>query len=77
MDLLTTATIVSALVGIGLFLDKVSSNNLKQIISHNLITLNRRSFSTYVAGNALSLFERLFARNALALLFGQYSLAAG
>lgn len=50
-------------------LDKISTYNWKSIVAEPLTNLDRRTFTQYVAGNALTVYEKIFSKVILSWSF--------
>lgn len=69
MDLSTIFAMIGSLIALGPVLDKITTPTFKNLLYQNILLLNRRTFAVYVAGTALSVFERIFDRRFRSLRF--------
>lgn len=69
MDLQTYVALIGAIIGSGVLLDKISSEQFKGKVASNLLSVETRSFTDYVAGTSLSIFEKIFSDRFVSLRF--------
>lgn len=62
-------TILGAVFAAGAFLDKVAVRAFKERVADILLSANRRTFTTYVAGTSLAVYASVFAHNAASWRF--------